>query len=227
MKGRWLSCGAGVVILAGVMAEREFLHASPADATAYLSRAQLAANGMPRMLGDWVGTDADENDPMQQAAVRMLRPNVLISRTYRNIRTGQSIGFLLVQCQDARDMIGHYPRNCYPTHGWTMESAAAMTVKLDDLAIDGTSYRFSQSSFRETKSMNIFNFMILPNGATSPNLDGVYLMARKRALRYFGAGQIQVITDVGMPDNERQDILNLILGSARPAIDAIRNGVTP
>ena len=56
-------------------------------------------------------------------------------------------------------------------------------------------------------------------------MNGVYSIARNRRMRYFGAAEIQVITNVGMPEADRSQVINMLLGGARPLIDAIRSGV--
>jgi hypothetical protein len=74
-------------------------------------------------------------------------------------------------------------------------------------------------------SMKVFDLMILPNGQTAPDMNGVYTIARDRRQRYFGAAQIQILTNVAMSEEDRTQVIQTLLGSAQPVIEAIRAGV--
>jgi hypothetical protein len=67
--------------------------------------------------------------------------------------------------------------------------------------------------------------MILPDNQTARDMDGVYRIARNRRMRYFGAAEIQVLTDDKVTSEERTEIVNVLLASYKPMIDAIRSGV--
>ena len=65
----------------------------------------------------------------------------------------------------------------------------------------------------------------IDTGERNSQLSGVDSIARNRRMRYFGAAEIQVITDVGMAEADRSHIINMLLESSKPLIDAIRSGV--
>jgi len=44
-------------------------------------------------------------------------------------------------------------------------------------------------------------------------------------MRYFGAAEIQVLTDDSITSEERSEIVNMLLAAYKPMIDAIRSGV--
>ena len=56
---------------------------------------------------------------------------------------------------------------------------------------------------------------------------GVNAIARDRHIRQFGAAQIQVVTDAEMSDQDRNDVIEVLLNGAEGVIDAIRTGVAP
>ena len=129
-----------------------------------------------------------------------------------------------MQCSDARDLDGHYPPICYPNAGFTL--AVVQPPKEDtEFAAPGTLYKFTQDTLNGTRAMWVFNLMVLPDGQTAPNIWGVDHIARSRRMRCFGAAEIQVITDVGMAEAERTQVVNLLLDKAKPLMDAIRSGV--
>jgi len=218
----WLACGAGGVILAGVTVDRAVFQVPAADSYPYHARIrQMAddpATGMPKDIGDWHSKEVE----VPTAAQRLLRSNVLISREYTNEKTEERANFLLVQCSDARDLDGHFPPNCYRNAGYTL----APDPKPDpDIVAPGTVYKFTQDTINGTRAMWVFNMMVLPDGQTAPDMDGVDRIARSRRTRSFGAAEIQVITEVGMPDADRTKVVNLLVEKAGPLIDAIESGV--
>jgi hypothetical protein len=227
----------GGLILAGVMTDRA-LHQVPAENSfPYHARVRAASASMPEDIGDWRSQPVE----VPTSAQKMLRSNVLISRQYTNQKTGAQASFLLVQCSDARDLSGHYPKNCYPNAGFTLaetqmpetlwnmfpaDARPAPGDEVESLFKGGILYRFTQDTLEGTRTMWVFNLMVLPNGRTSPDMAGVNSIARDRRMRYFGAAEIQVITNVGMAHADRFRVINMLLGGARPLIDAIkRSGV--
>jgi hypothetical protein len=216
----WLSCTLACALLGGVALDRQLLHVPSGNAEAYHLRVRAAA-AMPVYFDDWVSQDI----PVLPAAVAMLRPNVVMERRYRNISTGLQADFLLVQCRDARDLIGHYPPVCYKANGFQQLSCEPDLRKIQNLPLNGTTYEFSSSKLAMKGSMKVFDLMILPNGQTAPDMNGVYTIARDRRLRHFGAAQIQILTDAAMSEGDRTRVIDTLVKSAKPVIDAIRAGV--
>src|SRR5688572_20380188 len=89
-----------VVVLAGIAAHRYATVRTPPDVAQYHRRVREARASVPSHIGGWVGSDV----PVPAQAVRMLDPNLLVSRRYVNVENGQSAGLLLVHCADAHDM---------------------------------------------------------------------------------------------------------------------------
>src|SRR5579884_1718328 len=103
-------------LLGGTLADRLKFHTPGPDAGRYHQLVQDAGATVPREIGDW---KADGDSPLPPAAIALLHPNLVISRHYENSKTGHSVEFLLIQCSDVRDLLGHYPPRCYPANGYT------------------------------------------------------------------------------------------------------------
>src|SRR5688500_8789301 len=131
-----------VGIIGGIAAEKS-THVKPQDAAAYHARAKGAIANMAYTFGDeangiWVGEDIEPT----KAAVQLLRPNIILSRRYTDTNGGDRYGHrtcsvLIVQCGNSRDMVGHYPENCYPNSGEPMVGKVARDWKIGDRTIIG------------------------------------------------------------------------------------------
>jgi hypothetical protein len=221
---RWMSLSLGGLILAGVFVDRTVFQVPAANADAYHARVRQTVMAIPMEIGGWHGEDT----PVPQSAQRLLRSNVVVSRRYGREKDSikEYFSFLLVQCGDARDLLGHYPPNCYPATGYTLVSQERHDWPVDNLLAHGTTYQFTQDTLHGAKAIRVYDFMVLPDGETSPNLEGVYRVARNRRMRYYGAAQIQIITDVDMIEADRAEVINSMLDGAKAAINAIQSGVT-
>lgn len=210
---------AAAMLLVGVAIDR-VSQPKPADAREYHQRVQTAAAGIPLRFGNWNGKDV----AVPRAAIKMLSPNVIISRRYVNIADGHEVNVLLVQCGDARDIVAHYPPNCYRGGGWTLTQSTPRHWLARDMTIDGTEYHFIMNSFDRMGSLTIDNFMILPNGHIVPDMNAVNLAAGDVRRRYFGAAQIQVIFQDDLPVDRRDEIFSEFVAAMYNTIVTIRSG---
>ena len=112
--GRTLPYSATVIVLLALLGDRMFLRMSPVQTDEYHASVKAAVEAVPTVVGSWVGIDT----PVPEAAVRMLHPNIILSRRYQNLSTNETLTVLLVHVRDARDVLGHYPPVCYPGQGW-------------------------------------------------------------------------------------------------------------
>src|SRR5688500_20314095 len=109
-------------LLAGIFAEQR-THLKPADAEPYHARARAAVDQVPYFIGTWTGQD----DEIPVAAQKLLRPNAILMRTFVDSSPGdyrskyRSASLPIVECREARDMVGHYPPICYRPHGREMD----------------------------------------------------------------------------------------------------------
>lgn len=205
-----------LALLAGAGVDR-VRRMPPADAGTYHRRVRELAARAPTQIGDWVGQDSS----VPPAAIAMLRPNVILSRRFTHRVTGRSASFLLVQCQDARDMYGHFPPVCYVNQGWRKTSAEPRDWAVGGLTVCGTEYEFAYSTFDQFSAIAIADFMMMAGGQVVRDLDGVNAAAADARRRFYGAGQVQVICDANVPRAERDEVVEQLVAGHRPILEAI------
>jgi hypothetical protein len=207
-------------LLVGVAVEKAAFHTSSADADAYHQTVRDAARRLTLDIGPWHGFDAD----VTPAAIALLRPNVIINREYRNEDTGERASVLMVHCRDARDLLGHFPPVCYPAHGYTLDWTDERDWSVEEVEIRGRRYRFTKEGVPLTSELHVDNFMILPHGTFARDMEQVDEVAQGIRARFYGAAQIQVLTDPDCAPQRRDEILAELLGPYLPVIRAIGSG---
>lgn len=209
-----------VGLLAGMWAEaRTRVRAS--DAEPYHARARAVIESLPYQLGGWVGRD----EAIPPAAVKLLRPNAMVSRTYVNPRQiDRQAGLLIVQCKDSRDMLGHYPPVCYPAHGMTPVAEERRDWQVGDQAVAGTEYRFAHSDGTRKYEMVVYNFMIVPGVGIVRDMDGVAAAASDYQQRFFGATQFQMTLSADIPQPERDRAFVTLVGANSSLIETLKSG---
>lgn len=176
---------------------------SPADfsvgAEVRRQEVQRAVDAAPYRIGKWIGEDM----PVPPAAVELLRPNAMLSRQFRPLDGGPGVELLIVNCGNARDMLGHYPPVCYPSAGWIAlhdEPARTAALDVDGATIAATEYEFARmrDAVREFR-IRIFNFFILPDGAATSDIEAVNDQAEQLAVSMEGVTQVQLIMPAAVP----------------------------
>ena len=71
----------GAIAFSGTIDAREI-----PGAEAYHERVRAAATAIPYRVGPWVGVDVDTT----KEAVKLLKPNIIVQRLYRDPSTGRS-----------------------------------------------------------------------------------------------------------------------------------------
>jgi hypothetical protein len=196
------------------------LRTSPASAEPYHQHIAEVAATLPYQAGSWVGEDTE----VPSAATALLRPNVIISRRYQNVRTGHNANLLLVQCRDSRDMLGHYPPVCYPGTGWTLASQIERQAVATNASYPAMEYDFTRTTGGQLSRVTVIDFMVLPDGRVVRTMEELRFAARKRAARFYGAAQIQLLFDPNVPDPERDQAVKTILDAAGPILQGIQSG---
>jgi hypothetical protein len=192
----------------------------PPDASVYHAMCRDAAAKLPRTIGDWVSRDYDPTPD----TIRLLRPNVLISREYTNTITGAHVSLLIVQCDDARNLTSHYPPICYPTsRGMEQIGAQQRQWSIGGQVITGTEYEFRSANFGPGTCVIVQNFILQPNGEIVPDMEPVKKQALARN-RYYGAGQVQLVFDSQVPSDLRDAEFAELIEGCRPLIDTVLNG---
>ena len=209
---------ACLTVLAGLAVENA-THVKPDDATAYHAIVKSRLEAWPQTIrrGDEEWTSRDCKVP--EAAVRLLRPNALISRRYVNDRKVADL--LIVQCGEATDMSGHYPRNCYPRNGEELVHEEARVWQVGATSIRGMEYHFQPRSLGESRKC-VYNFFVLPGKGIVPDMDDVQRATANYRRRYFGAAQFQLVFYSDLSQSSRDTVFETIIG-ADPDIFSVLN----
>ncbi len=186
-------------------------------AEAYHEQVREAAVDLPRQVGEWSAIDAE----LPEAAVALLRPNVLISRRYVDEESGRSFAMLIVQCADARDMEGHYPPNCYPSAGWTALGQQSAQIEIAQRQATAIDYGFERQLQGGLDLIHVINLMILPNEGFVTSMSNIRRLGGTVSDRYFGAAQMQFVFDGRWEKQDRLDVVEQVLGQMQPLIDVI------
>ncbi len=184
-----------VLLAAGTIARCESrLDVVPKERGIEVSAAFLA---LPYRLGPWIGSDV----PLPAGATEILNSSAVVSRRYQELGTGRRATLGIVHCSDIRDMLGHYPPNCYPSSGYTVSEGSGEIVKLSigSIPIEAVIYRFLRvESDGSQRELTVVDFFVLPEIGTSVDMKLVTSMARSRGVSQRGIGQVQVVLD-GVP----------------------------
>jgi hypothetical protein len=212
--------------LLGAILTEQRTHIKPEDVEPYHARAREAVDNLPWHLSVpgafWVGQDV----PVQEAAITLLRPNVILNRRYIDtVDRRRSASLLIVQCRDSRDMLGHYPPVCYPAHGQTLENQATIRqFMVDGMEVPATEYMFVTTVNEHPVRTTVFNFLIVPGQGIVPDMNGVRRAAGDYQQRYFGAAQLQVLVSGEIPAEERDRVFTEIVTATAPVIRTLKSG---
>ncbi len=220
-----LAAAATLVLLGGIVGMRAALRVDVGDAAGYQAGVKTVADTLPTRIGPWFGSDV----AVPTQAVDLLRPNVLVSRRYENIITGQSFTFLLVQTRDARDLLGHYPPICYPARGFVQQSDEAKRWPVNlgpqrSVAVDGRRYAFSLSSAAGEQRIEVVNFMLAPDGSVAPDMYALEKHLTDRRRTHYGAAEVQLVFPPTIPPAEQDAVAAEVIEASRPVLDAILAG---
>ena len=208
------------IVLLALLGDRTFLRMSPTEADPYHAAVKKAVESLPTTFGSWLGIDV----PVPTAAVKMLHPNVILSRQFRNIATNENVTFLIVHVKDARDILGHYPPVCYPAQGWKIDEKQASDWPEGERSVQGTEYKFSRDRVDTSANLVVDNFLISRGGQTCRDMDGIELAAQDRSRRLYGAAQVQIATELTMSPARRRAIVKEFIAYSEPALQAISGG---
>jgi hypothetical protein len=192
------------------------------DAAPFHEEVRASIEGVPYKIGPWIGRDVEA----APAATQLLRPVKLMQRRYTNPATGESFNLLIVYCGDTRDMLGHYPPQCYPAHGWTTVDRNPASFQLRGLQFPATQYRFRRAGAGVDQAMTIFNFFVLPVGDQRlvADMTAVNRASQSRTGVGLGAGQIQLLFGDTMDAAQRREIIDATLEALGPTLEVITDG---
>lgn len=207
-------------ILAGVYGEKQH-RVQPANVEPFHAMVRDQIENIPYQLGGWVGSD----EAVPPAAMKLLHPNVMLSRMYVNpAEMGQWCGLLVEQCRDSRDMLGHYPPICYPAHGMPQLSAEKRDWNVDGLEIHGMEYHFSSNDGGQSHLLPVYNFMIVPGWGFVRDMDGLQVAAKDYQRRYFGAAQIQLTFPPNLTQQQQDEIFSQMMAPNVPMLRTLAAG---
>ena len=203
----------------------------PGDATPYHDAVLATAAEAPFDVGPYDGQDAI----VAPAAVELLRPNLLLSRSYVPLEgeAGDAalspwVQLLVVQVRDARDILGHWPPVCYESNGYTPGPVEDTSWTIDGRELPGRRYRFSQTDAAGARTgMVVANFLVLPDGRVVRDMTAVIEAGGDYRIRYFGAAQVQVLTPDTLSENDRAATEDLFLDAHAALIAEMASGVRP
>ena len=221
-----------VGILGGIAAQKS-THVQPKDAAAYHARAKDEIEKFNYTIGNtesgiWVGQDIEPTT----AAVRLLRPNKIFSRRYTDTSArgdryvSGMCDVLIVQCRDSRDMVGHYPENCYPNSGETLLDKRNRDWQVGSELITGTEYTFERYRQGQPIRRCVYNFFVVPRSGIMRDIKAVNRAAEDYQWRHFGAAQFQFVfqaDEADLPRDKRDQIFRTLMGSNIGVIAALND----
>jgi len=220
--GNWLAPGLSAVLLV-VTAALGLVGVEGGQTTeVFHDRVRSSMEAVPYKIDRWIGSDVEA----AAAATRLLRPVKLMQRRYTDPATGRSFNLLMVYCGDTRDMLGHYPPNCYPAHGWKIKGDSPATFGIEGQRFPATEYTFSRSVAGVDQDLDVFNFFALPSGSDRlvATMESVNRASQTRTGAKLGAAQIQLLFDSSLTPAERAEVRESVLSALTPVIETITAG---
>jgi hypothetical protein len=215
-----LAAPAFAVALAGGLFLQMRTYARVDDPSAFHARIREAVEDIPIRMGPWEGTDTQP----PPAAGMLLRPNKILCRNYRDEEGRRWAKLIFIHCKDARDMSGHYPPNCYPGNGWTMQGPPTIGQhQLWGRSVPIAEYHFSRAELNRTISTVVYDFFVLPTGKFCTRMEDVRGVSGDYRSRPLGCAQVQVVMDAATRDEERPQILREMLEPLGPTIDVLQS----
>jgi len=189
----------------------------------YQANIRRLVDNIPYRVGDWYGKDV----PAPPAAVKILRPNALLQRRYTELGTGRTFSLLVVHTEEARDMQGHWPPNCYPASGWELLDTRQTTIETDSAVIPVKDYSFRRTVDGFEQRMNVLGFFVLPGDGADflTSYQALVRAGRNKATAGLGAAQIQLLSGNDIDDAERKELARMFVSSIDSLIRVIAGGV--
>lgn len=225
LSGRFIPILLSAAVLAGAGADM-MSRPGRRDAEPFHRRVYAASKKIPMRIGDWIGQDHE----VARGAQKLLRPNVMIQRQYVNEKLKLQVGFLLVQCKDARDMDGHFPPVCYPGSGWELKEAKDSKWQIaapgEPRSLDVREYHFIASRSAMVEEIYVAHLIVMPSGSILQDTKVIGAAQADRAKRFFGAAQIQFVFNGAYSEEQRRAVFSELMGAREMVemLDALRSG---
>jgi hypothetical protein len=219
----WLVGPGLAALLLVLMGVSNLRYPTAGDAEPYHAAIRDAASEVALDFGPWQGTPSE----IPEAAVELLKPNLLTGRSYVDEENRRAAEFVLVQCRDARDLSGHWPPRCYKANGYTQSGQQDRDWTVDGVTLPGVEYTFVRQSANERSEIVVANFLILPTVGYVRDMESVYEAGADYSRRHLGAAQVQVVTLASTPAEVRDDIFRELIGHHLPVISRVAATDTP
>jgi hypothetical protein len=207
-----------VLLLGGILA-MDKLRVDPSIAAPFLKRTATAIEAVPKASGDW---RVQREFVLAPEVIKLLDVNAYLNRSYTNIRSGQSVELLLVQCRDARAMQGHFPPICYPSSGCqirTLGGVQQWTIR-GGSTVPGMEYEVIRPDGR---AFIVRDFFVLPNGKFATDMNSVMAAAKNYQELVFGGTQVQVLFDANVSSRERGAIFSDLMFPYADLLEVLRS----
>lgn len=211
----------GSSALAGRLRSASINPVEVVGAEEYFGRVRDAIERIPYIVGPYIGADSEPT----AAAIKLLRPNKILQRRYKDPATRKTVDLLIVHCADVRDMQGHYPPVCYPAHGWVGKAAEPSQMPIEGTLFPATYYRFHRSVDQVEQRLRIVNFFILPDGRLLADDRDLEAVSKSRASAGLGSAQVQLIFGDNVTEEERADLATQFGRAIAPVVREIGSGV--
>jgi len=192
----------------------------------YMARAEAQIDAVPFRIGRFLGTEMPI--PQLPGIIRLLGRHHILQRRYVDPATGDAFSLLIVHCQRADSMYGHYPPNCYPNGGWIAERTAEnVVVAADEVEIPARRYRFRHDGGIVPERADILGFFVVPAGQSrfGGDMRLVDMSSRSPSTDKLGAAQVQILTPADMPEEVRTEVWSAALEAIAPVLQTIAEGV--
>ena len=217
--GMWAAPVVALLLLGGLVLERQSWP-EPDDVSGYHQSVRQAVHSVPQKIGPWQGSDK----PLQEGAIALLKPNAILSRSYKHEASGRAFRYLIVQCRDARDMLGHYPPRCYPNQGWRMTDAERTEWQVDQTTLAGKRYKMEKALRGRLWRQSVINMILLPNGDFGMDMADVNQVAANRQFRVYGAAQVQMVFGDNFSPAEQHRIAKRFIDASKRVVESVRRG---
>jgi hypothetical protein len=194
------------------------LRPAPGDASPFHEAAYKAISAVPMTMGDWEGTEI----PIPTSARALLKPNIILSRSYRNRVTSDRGTLIIVQCRDTRDMAGHYPPICYPGQGWKkVGEYVPVELHIASRPVVAVRYEFDRPDLGTSRRVVVYGFFAVPGAGFPSDMQQIRAIASDYVSRPYGAAQIQVVLDDSVEAQREVEVAEALLNSVSSVLDLL------
>jgi hypothetical protein len=206
-----------LLFVGGVSARRPF------GTNDYRARVRAALDAIPFKIGPAVGVEVE---PVP-AVMKLLSANKIIERHYVDPATGLGFSVLVVHCGDVRDIIGHFPPQCYPAHGWKIQGSADTPIVVNGEHGAAVRYDFTREEELFQTRMSVIDFFVIPEEGPTifRDMAAVEKASRSSQTGGLGVAQIQILLPDGAPDQWKETVINDTLAAMGPALKTISQGI--